>query len=727
VLNGSSDEPGTRGPGRRTRPIQNLDYTPSLRYTLLTDARVNDDLVAFRVTDVGELSAASELPAELVAAAPVGTARRIGVLTERTPEVLRLRIAECLRLIHVPGTKHDACLKHLQYAVRSRLLGKMPNDWGRGEIEAILREYDGFPERRDLSPLLSPLVRPGNYADLQALLAANHVLLITGPPGSGKTHAANHLAQEYRLDDDPFEVVEVQGGDGIGKVRNRLDGEGRVRFFIHDPWGMYEAGDRAQEWAAELPKLASRASAGKKFLITSRTAIKEEHIPADLRNVLTAADRSIAEANYGEADRADILQVALRGASAIQADFVVRHRQRILAQLRLPFAIESFAQSLIGCSMEPEPCLEDLLQSSNVEAIGRTIQQEIEAQGDDAVAGAVILWALFSPRQVVSSQEACQGRRDVVQGGYAGRADPEGILNHSIKSKRLSSADAGVFSAHPTFIEGLDRVVQGHPGVAEDVLLALLTGMCASGKVNGTRGILRHLGRRNTPIPPTAQAPLNRHLIEQIEQADRFNAARAFADLAEYSDGDDPVFLLARALVSGPSHYRSGLPVGWQPAPMSDSDVAAIRASAAAREAARTFVRFVLLDDAGKRYPAQPLVAFFARFGGDLTSEFLEALGYAFEHGSSRAPMLAHAALLPVARDTHQKTIVFDTRGVGNSADSVSRHRRVACCVFGSWRAWECRRYWTSGVSLVIGSPARRARRRGTPALGAGLRPRRTL
>jgi hypothetical protein len=209
------------------------------------------------------------------------------------------------------------------------------------------------------------------------------------------THAASHLAQEHRLDADPYEVVEVQGGDGIGKMRSRLDGEGRVLFLIHDPWGMFEADDRAQEWASELPKLARRASVGRKFLITSRTAIKEEHVPAEFRNVLTAADIAITEANYSDADREAILRHALRGAGPLHMDFAARHRQRILAQLRLPLAIDAFAQGLMTCSVDPEPSLEELIRSSNVEAIGQKIQEEVEARGEDAVAGAVVLWSLF--------------------------------------------------------------------------------------------------------------------------------------------------------------------------------------------------------------------------------------------------------------------------------------------------------------------------------------------
>ena len=436
VLNGEGKECGARGPAKRLRPIQNLINTPLLRYTMLTDARVNDDLISFGVSKIGELSTADALPGDLDVPDPPETASRIGVLTERTPELLCLRIAEILRLVHVPGTKHDACLAALRHAVRERLLGSLPNSWDREETESILRQHDGFPERRELPAL----VGPGNRTDLQAQLQSNHVLLITGPPGSGKTHVATHLAQEYRLLDDPFEVVEVQGGDGIAKVRSGLDREGRILFFIHDPWEIYEAGDRAQEWATELPKLADRAGPSKKFLITSRTAIKEEHMPAEFRNVLTAADRGVTEENYSEADRAEILRFALQGAGHVQAEFAAKHRQRILDQLRLPLAIEAFARNLMLCPMEPAPRVEDLIRSSNVETIAQALQQEIEAQGDEAVAGAVVLWALFSPRQVLSREGARMGGRDLAEGGYAGPTDPERLLNYLIQSKRLTSA-----------------------------------------------------------------------------------------------------------------------------------------------------------------------------------------------------------------------------------------------------------------------------------------------
>jgi hypothetical protein len=139
---------------------------------------------------------------------------------------------------------------------------------------------------------------------------------------------------------------------------------------------------------------------------------------------------------------------------------------------------------------------------------------------------------------------------------------------------------------------------------------------------------------------------LNRYLVEQIGQADRFDAERAFADLAELGVGNDPVILLAKALTSGPSRHPTGFPARWRPEQIPEPDVAAIRASAHAREAARTFVRFALLDFSGERYQAPDLVAFFGQFGWDLTAEFLEAARAAFDHESGRAPVLAHAALL---------------------------------------------------------------------------------
>ena len=282
VLNGTGDAPGTRGPSRRIRPIQNLIGTPDLRYAMITDARVNDELRDFRVDVLGNLSKAVALPNGVTAHNPPEIACRIGVLTECSEEVLRFRIGECLRFAHVPSTKHAGCIKQLQQVVKKRLLGEMPNEWNKQEIESILTKFDGFPERRTLSPL----VPPNNYEKLQSYLATKNVLLITGPPGAGKTHAASHLAHEHRLYEEPYEVVEVQGGDGIGKVRERLDDQGRVLFFIHDPWGLYKATERSQEWATELPRLVGRANVGKRFLITSRTAIKEEFVSAEFRNNL---------------------------------------------------------------------------------------------------------------------------------------------------------------------------------------------------------------------------------------------------------------------------------------------------------------------------------------------------------------------------------------------------------------------------------------------------------
>jgi hypothetical protein len=642
VLSGSGDGPGTRGPSRRIRPIQNLINTPHLRFAMITDARMNDELLSFRVGVLGEHSNAVELPHGLNAPNASEVACRIGVLTECSEEVLRLRIGECLRHAHVPSTKQEDCIEQLRQVVKKRLLGEMPNEWNRKEIESILTNFDGFPERRTLSPL----VPPNNYEKLQSYLATQNVLLITGPPGAGKTHTASHLVHEYRLHEDPYEVVEVQGGDGIGKVRERLDDQGRVLFFIHDPWGLYKATERSQEWATELPRIVGRANVGKKFLITSRTAIKEEFMSAEFRNKLSVSNIAISEENFDETSRELILEHALAGAGHLQTDFAAKHQQRIISQLRLPLAIESFAQSLTTFSMPPEPSLEALIGASNIEVIAHKVQQEVESQGDTAIASATILWALFSLRQVLRLEEVQLGRKDARQGRYIGQIDPEKLFEHFVRSKRVSQSERESFYAHPTFIEGLERIVEANPGIADDVLSALLTGMCENNRIDKVQGILRHLRQRNTPIPTSAQNALNSYLLEQLNKVDQFDGSRLFRNIADYFVGNDPVAILIRTLMSGAHRSHNGMPLGWRLKPISESDSVTIRDSKAALESAKAFVRFAIIDFDGERYRACELVAFFNGFGWDLTPQFLEALTDSLEQGASNSPMLAEAALL---------------------------------------------------------------------------------
>jgi DNA polymerase III delta prime subunit len=633
-----------KGPARRSRALAELQKEPSKRYTLLTNAQLSSGVAPFLVNELGQESAASSPPGELQPA-DAAIAKRIGILAQKTEDVLRHEIQEILqRLAHVPYTKVRACTKDLEEVVRERLRGRLPREWTRADIESVIERYDGFPDRR----MPSPLVPPKTYGDYRDQLAQG-VLLLTGPPGSGKTHVAEHLAFEHRNQDDPFEVVELHAGDGVGAIRNALREPGRHLFFIHDPWGQFERSDHAQAWATELPKLVRQASLDKRFLVTSRVGIKEELIYGET-NPLRKAERTLTEAHYTSAERGHLLDLAMEKGTPRQKDFAVKHREPILDRLRLPYSIDVFARALRAHPMEPEPDVDALIAASNVEVVGSTVRLEVEGMGRDMVASAVPLWAILMLGRGVSVEDASRLGRLVRDGKFTGPMDPAKLLARLSRAGWLTSRpDEERLIAHPTVLEGLELVVNAEPGLTEEVLTALLQGLVVTGRLESAKHITRQLRKRRTPIPRAAQDALNRHLLDQVKAAVGYVADRAFHDLVELSDAQDPVTDLARILAIPRKRYPVVGFLAWKPPTLAAAQVDAIRSSPDAKAAAAIFVRHVLPEQDFSSYGAQDLVGFFSQFGWDLSGDFLATLAESLERGSSVAGLIAAGALLGAA------------------------------------------------------------------------------
>jgi hypothetical protein len=643
VLADEGEKKSKKGPARRSRAVDSLQNTPRKQYTLLTNAQLQAELRPFIVDAIGEESRATTLPRDLQTADIAGVAKRIGIMSEKKPELLRYEIEEILRrLTHVPWTRVSDCASALEQEVRLRLLGKAPQEWAKGQIEAVIVRFDGFPERR--AP--APLVPPRQYGELRTQLVRG-VLLLTGPAGSGKTHVAEHLADECRREEDSFHVIEIHSRDGVGVIRQHLHEQGRHLFFIHDPWGQFAASDEAQEWAAELPKLVRDGSAEKRFLVTSRVAIKEEFFGGGEANALLLAERRLTEEDYYREDRLKVLDLAMAQGTPRQKDFVTKHRDRIVDRLRLPYALDLLAQAVRSHAMEPELDIEKLIEQSNVNVIGKRVSEEITARGRDAVAATVPLWVLLMTQPAVSVQDVANARRLIRGGGFQSHLDPEKLLDFLERGGWLvSHHSGGGLIAHPTVLEGLERAVATEPALTEEVLTAYLRGLNNEGQLEFAKVIARQLRKRQTPIPRAIQDSLNRYLLTQVGETTGYDCNRAFNDLVELSDAKDPATQLAGILATPRHRHRFLNTPLWKPPSLQAAEIQAIRDSGEAREVARKFTRHVLLETDGHTYRARDLSSFFSQFGWDLSEEFFAALVESLGRGSGSAEVFAEGALM---------------------------------------------------------------------------------
>lgn len=679
IISNNEIDAQTHGPEPRKRPIQLLKEDVELMYLLITTSEVNRSLKPFVIENIGDFSFADTNNTPGSIKALLGTIQdnlleRIGILEQQIPKLLIFEIKEYLsKYCHVPITKHDECIAELIDCVRDRLLGRRNNIWTEDEIREVICRHSGFPL---VSKIMSSYVEPSNYLQIKEQLEKKNKLLIIGTPGVGKTLTADMIEYEYSISSTPYEVVKKE--IGIGGIKSYLKKAGRYLFYLEDPWGYNSLSSEAMAWMSELPKLLEQANEDKKFLITSRVSILEQ-AAASRRSLDLIKDDCIAitQENYDKGAREKILLKKIIQLRPWQKDIILVNKNKLLDKLTVPISLDRFVALLKKESNESKLKIDSLIQKSLVESIHTTVVEEISNIGEEAIASSIALWLLVASGEEITIENARFVRKSIREKYLGYELDIQKLIEWMERASWLY-IKGYTYYMHPTTLSGIEEIVKQNSTKAEDIISNFLESLVGKNKQESAYNIITKLKDRKQIIPTEVSTIITRYLINKLMCSSDAEYAQNFYRVALWSDGDDPITLIVKALVGGNLNNKLNSRVKiWTCPEWNDKQFSDIKASEHAISIARNFIRIILLDT--YTIYGEDLVNLFSKLGWDFSKECQELLETVITESTINDELIIKLAFMEGSSsyDKVLKAILNELSYVekwwGNSVDEYNR------------------------------------------------------
>ena len=624
---------GKPGPAPRPRAFQYLADRPAEHYILVTTAGVSAELNPHCITEVGQKSHADGFNGLSVNPDIAG---RIGILPNETPPNVRLRIISLLqKYCHVPGDAIDRCISNLALSVSERLAGRKPNVFKREELERLLSASRG-----EILSAVEPTY-PENIEKIRERLAKDNVVILIGPPGTGKSTIARLLVDEFRLGDPPAKLHTIKEREHLNLVHETINAAHSHVYFVEDPWGQGILDDKARFFTTELAPLLQQARAGKTFIVTTRLGPYREAIEdrpdyskweliLDEKSYSAVAYREIYERQLGdwkESHRVNALDV----------------RDAVLKHLETPYAVNFFCGLLKvevckGWVNEQEAT--KLARESNVQVFGKRLRERVIDAGRSEIIPAIAIWAqLTANDDFISHGNAKHLRRLLTEGQLNDVPDVELFFNYLTTSRWLQRREGG-FVVTPSVKEALQSL-SDRPANFEDTLTALIRSWSARSEFQSILLCLREAKWDGCLVPEDAAPPFDSYLVSLAVDADARNFIYVFRELAGYSSTNNPVAELARALRvkrdgSKPRFKPMNFP-RWTRTDLAAESVKQIAGEPDCAICAKKFVVDYLPDGIshsffGESYPRGELLAFLRQFDWPLIDWFQAALADVLEY-----------------------------------------------------------------------------------------------
>ena len=638
---------GKPGPKTRIRAFQYLAAEPEEHYLLITTIDVAKELKSHCITEIGEQSHADGLSG--LHANP-DISRRIGILPGETTANVHRRI-ELLLQNHCQVSADDvfSCIEDLKEAVRKRLSGTELPALSRADLEEVI-----VRSRGELLAAVRPTY-PVNIGKIREQLTKDHVAILVGPPGTGKTTIALMLADEYRTGQSPAKYRYVREPEHISLIRETINAQNAQVYFVEDPWGQGVLREKARIFTTELAPLLKQARKGKTFIVVSRQDPFQEAVGdrADYNRWAVKLD----EKAYSPGDYREIYERQLASWDENAREKALAVSETALKHLLTPYAVTHFCgelkiRTIKGWVSEHEAV--KLAKESNVSVFGKRLQERITDSGRKEIIPAIAIWArLTANGDFISAADASQLRSLLQGGGMSDVPDVEGFFDFLTKSNWLQKR-ARDFTATPSVKEALHGL-SSHRDYFADTLESLFRVWCDRKEFHSILLCLRESDAGKSLIPDGVGPAFDVHLVSLAVNSDPRSFIYVFRELATYSTTNHPAAILACALRvdrqgNGFMFGRQAFPTWSPPSDLTAQVIGEITASSDCAACAEKFVVDNLTNGTshhffGETYPRERLIGFLELFGWPLREWFEAAVITVLNSPSESTSYLAECLL----------------------------------------------------------------------------------
>lgn len=678
---------GSDKKGGRRKAVHHLDE-PNTRYLLVTNADVKGAARGLLVEGFEDVSDKSSFPQSLHATLKASPEGRVAIWGKLTEKQLASDIRALMSdLLHVPKVEQQKLLEKLRLEARRRTRGSTPGLWTGDDLLATVQAHGGFLAS---SASLEHFVSPANFGEMLKVLNDKSAVVIRGPSGTGKTHAALKLCDIARRNNGALEVVTVGADDAPTSVRKTIN-KGPTLFYVDDPWGQLSLRGGSEAWTEQLPRILAKATPDHQFVITSRSDMMQS---AKVGDSLNAWSIELDAGQYRDGQLCDIHDNRMDQLPATLQTKAYAFRNEVLGRLGTPFEIELyFAHMQTGPNVgeEDHVFFRRLLELAQRDAVEGVVFRTLSSI--DTCGTSVIVWALLAARGQFDRGRLHPLQRALRELDRALGDCLDRLIDRMVAARHLRQPARTIAFAHPSVRQGFEAFAKDNWGQSESAIETLIAALVQLPPAHSGWGfetaarvfeVTRSFARRadvdqTFDIAASSQESIDAWLGDSL--MDRTSKFAPLLELASEVGSDASIpSRVARWLLKGTQRGGSLFVHNWQPPVFDEAWYDTVSASPFAAKVAERFIREQLGFDRGNY--GSGFAKRLDRFAPNLTPAYHDAARQMVGNGFE---LNADAVAAGAVRDLNG----FESVVQAALDDLVSIHRKHAQSGREKWRAIE--------------------------------------